>query len=132
LIINDASYYITIAFLKMKDQATQIVKNYLTYLKMHNKPPHMICTDGGHEFLNNQLRSWCQSEGVKMQTTAPYSPLQNGIAEHMNCTLVELVHAMLITSELPKFLWKHAIAHAAYLQNRSYTKAIKNNMPYQL
>jgi transposase InsO family protein len=104
LIIDNAIYYITVAFLKTKDQAAQIIKNYLTYLKTHNKPPCAICTDRGCKFLNDQLRSWCQGKGIKMQTTAPYSPSQNGIMEHMNHILVELACMMLITSELPKFM----------------------------
>jgi hypothetical protein len=62
--------------------------------------------------------------------TAPYSPSQNGVAEHMNRTLVELARAMLIAAKLPEFLWEPAVEHAAYIRNRAYTSAIKCT-PYQ-
>jgi hypothetical protein len=64
--------------------------------------------------------------------TAPYSPSQNGVAERMNRTLEELSRAMLTASNLPEFLWEMAVAHAAYVQNLSYTKYIPNSTPYQL
>ena len=104
LMVDDATCHITIEFLKTKDQAAQKVKDYLTYLRTHEKIPCTIQTDHRREFLNEYLRSWCQSQGIELQTTAPYSPSQNGVAEHMNHTLVELARAMLITAKLPEFL----------------------------
>jgi len=63
--------------------------------------------------------------------TAPYSPSQNGVVERMNRTLVELLHAMIKASDLPKFLWEPAIAHTAYVWNRSFTRYIPSATPYQ-
>ena len=63
--------------------------------------------------------------------TAPYSPSQNGVAERMNRTLVELARAMLTAKKLPEFLWEAAVAHAAYLRNRSYSRAIGMITPYE-
>jgi transposase InsO family protein len=56
-------------------------------------------------------------KGIEIQMTASYSPSQNGVAERMNHTLVELAKAMLSVRKLSKFLWDTAVAHTAYLQN---------------
>jgi hypothetical protein len=56
--------------------------------------------------------------------TAPYLPSQNGVAERMNQTLVELARAMITARELPEFLWEAATAHAAYLRNRSFSSSV--------
>jgi len=64
--------------------------------------------------------------------TAPYSPSQNGVAERMNRTLVELACTMINTAKLPKFLWEPTVAHAAYVRNCAYTIAIQNETPYQV
>ena len=64
--------------------------------------------------------------------TALYSLSQNSVVERMNHTLVELAHVMIIHSQLPEFLWEPAVAHAAYVQNLSYTKYIPNVTLYQL
>jgi len=49
----------------------------------------------------------------------------------MNHMLEELVRAMLTGATLPEFLWEPAVAHAAYLQNLSYTTALLTATPYQ-
>ena len=131
LMIDDVTRHIMVKFLKTKDQAAQKVKDYLTYLKTHKKPPRSIWTDRGWEFLNENLKGWCQSQGIELQTMVPYSPSQNGIAKCMNHTLVELARAMLIAANLPEFLWELAISHTAYLRNRAYTKAAPGVTPYK-
>ena len=73
---------------------------------------------------------WCQREGIEIQMTAPYSPSQNGVAEWMNQTLVELARTMI--RGLPEFLWEYAVAHSSYLRNRSYTNTLDDKTPYEM
>ena len=110
----------------------QKIKDYITYLKVRGKFPHAIRMDQGTEFVNEFLHSWSDAEGIKLQLTAPYFPLQNRVAECMNRTLVELLCAMLAASKLLEFLWEPAVTHATYLQNILYTTALINAMPYQI
>jgi hypothetical protein len=90
--------------------------------------------DCGTEFVNEDLQTCTKSQGIQLQMTAPYSPSQNGVTECMNRMLVELACAMLADSKLPEFLWELAVAHAAYLQNMSYTSTprLGNKTPYQV
>ena len=90
MFVDDASRYITVEFLKAKSQASDHVKAYLTYLQNRGRKPQAICVDRGKEFINEDLKSWCHQKGIEINQTAPYSPSQNGIAERMNRTLVEL------------------------------------------
>ena len=83
------------------------------------------------EFINDTLKTWCAQKGVDINMTAPYSPSQNGVAERMNRTLVELVRTMLRVQRLPEFLWEPATAHAAYLRNRSYSRFVEGATPYE-
>ena len=129
LMVDDSSQYITTEFLKKKTEAADKIKNYIMQLISHNRKPKAIRIDRGQEFLNEQLSAWCHEKGMNIEVTAPYSPSQNGIAERMNQTLVEIAHAML--RGLPEFLWKYAVQHSSYLRNRSYTKALQNQTPYQ-
>lgn len=78
-----------------------------------------------------ELQTWCAWQGIEIQTMAPYSPSQNGIAEQMNRTIVELARAMLNAQQLPQFLWEYAVAHAAYLHNHAFTKPLGNKTPYE-
>jgi hypothetical protein len=121
----------TIYFLKGKHEASKKVKNYLAYLQVRGVSMHAIRFDCGTEFINSDLKNWCQAKGMEIQLTAPYSPLQNGVAEHMNRTLVEFAYVMLTASKLPEFLWEPAVAHAAYLRNRAYTTALSACIPFE-
>jgi len=89
--------------------------------------------DRGKEFVNETLLSWCREHGIEINMTAPYSPSQNGVAERMNRTLVELARAMLKGQNLPEFLWDNAVEYAAYVRNRAYMKALEGQAtPYEL
>ena len=65
------------------------------------------------------------------ETTAPYTPQQNGIAKRKNRTLTEMVNAMLSNSGLRKGFWGEAMLTACYLLNRVPTKRNKIT-PYKL
>jgi Integrase core domain len=131
LMIDDASQYMSISFLKSKDQAAQRIKAYLAYITARNKTLQAIRIDHSTEFTNADLRSWCTERGIKVQMTAPYSPSQNRVAERMNQTLVELARAMLISAKLPEFLWEPAVQHVVYIRNCSYTSAT-DKTPYKV
>jgi hypothetical protein len=132
LLVDNASCFVTVKFLKSKTQAMQKIKDYMSYLLACSKSPCAIQMDCGLEFVNEDLCSWCHSKGIRFQMTAPYSPSQNGIAKCMNRTLGELSCTILIASKLPEFLWEPAIAHVAYVCNMSFTKYIPDAIPYQL
>jgi len=131
VMIDDAQRYISVEFLKEKNQASQAVINYLTYLKARGRTPKAIQIDRGREFVNEKLERWCKEQGIELRLTAPYSPPQNGVAERMNRTLTELARANLNNHEIPEYLWEYAISHAAYIRNRAYTKRMGTLTPFQ-
>jgi len=131
LFVDNHSCYTTIKFLKAKSQASEHVKAYITYLQKCRRKPQAIHVNHGKEFINKNLKSWCHQQGIEINQMAPYSPLQNGIAKQMNHTLVELAHTMHAATDLHEYLWEEATAHAAYLQNQTYTIAVKGSTPYQ-
>ena len=128
--IDNATRRCTIEFMKKKSQTTEKVIQHITYLKTRwDKHPKIFRVDNGTEYLNEELITWCRNHGIELQTTAPYSPEQNGVAERFNRTLMELATAMLIERNLPKSLWAEAVVYAAYLRNRAPTRALKDTTP---
>ena len=104
--VDDHGRYITMEGLKKKLEAAQKVKNYITYLCTQDMKPKAVRFDVSGEFLATELREWLKQEGFIAQPTTPYSPSQNGVAEHMNRTLAELAQAMVNARNLPLFLWE--------------------------
>ena len=72
-----------------------------------------------------------KKEGVRHQFTVPKTPQQNGVAERMNRTLMEMVRSMLSDSKLQKNFWAEALLTAAYLRNRSPTTAVEGKTPFE-
>ena len=117
LLVDNAKRFATIECVKQKSDAAQAIINYLAHLKTQGRNPKGIQIDCGKEFINKELESWCKEHGMEIYYTVPYLPSQNGIAKWMNHTLVELSRAMIITNDLPKFLWEYMVLHATYLHN---------------
>ena len=54
----------------------------------------------------------------------PGEPQQNGVAEHRNRTLLDMVRSMLSYSSLPVELWMEALKTAAHILNRVPSKSV--------
>ncbi|KAL0322768.1 UNVERIFIED_CONTAM: Retrovirus-related Pol polyprotein from transposon TNT 1-94 [Sesamum angustifolium] len=68
---------------------------------------------------------------VLHETSAPYTPQQNGIAERKNRTLKEMMNAMLLSSGLPENMWGEAVQSACYILNRVPHKKL-DKTPYEM
>ncbi|GJS43886.1 zinc finger, CCHC-type containing protein [Tanacetum coccineum] len=85
-------------------------------------------TDRGGEYYDPVF---FQSVGIIHETTAPYTPQQNGVAERKNRALKEMVNSMLSYSGLSEGFWGEAMLTACYLLNRVPNKRNKTT-PYEL
>ncbi|GJU80723.1 zinc finger, CCHC-type containing protein [Tanacetum coccineum] len=63
-----------------------------------------------------------KSVGIIHETTAPYTPQQNGISERKNRLLKEMVNSMLSYSGLSRWFWREAMLTACFLLNRGSFK----------
>ena len=83
-------------------------------------------SDNGGEFVNNSFKTLFSTEGIRHETSIPYTPQQNGKAERWNRTLMEMVRSMLLGagSEVPKSLWGEAVMAATYTRNRCHSRSI--------
>jgi len=57
------------------------------------------------------------SKGILHQTTCPYSPQQNGVAERKNRNLLEVTRSLLIDGNVPSHLLGEAVRSVVYLIN---------------
>ncbi|GJS48969.1 retrovirus-related pol polyprotein from transposon TNT 1-94 [Tanacetum coccineum] len=48
-----------------------------------------IKIDNGTEFINTELKSFCDEKGISQNSSSPYTLEQNGVAERKNRTLIE-------------------------------------------
>jgi transposase InsO family protein len=84
LIINEYTRMTFISFLKTKtkEEVFEAINSFILRAERHwDKKVKMITTNGGGEFINYLLIPFCKSLGIVTNTTAPYTPQQNGLVE---------------------------------------------------
>ncbi|KMS94207.1 hypothetical protein BVRB_023730, partial [Beta vulgaris subsp. vulgaris] len=132
-IVDEYSRFVTMYFLTSKDQAADLLLECITmYENTLGYGVQTIQADNGGEFTSNYLRNKLKEKGIKLQTTVPYTPEQNGIAERMNRTVVDRARTLLTHAALPIKYWQFAIAAAVHVTNRLPTNANNRRSPYEL
>ncbi|GKC42181.1 zinc finger, CCHC-type containing protein [Tanacetum coccineum] len=127
--IDDASRFCYVYLLHSKDEALDKFKVFKTEVELQQGSLiKRFRTDRGGEYMDTL---YFQSVGIIHETTAPYTPQQNGISERKNRVLKEMVNSMLSYSGLSQGFWGEAMLTACYLLNRVPNK--RNRItPYEL
>ena len=130
---DNYSRYTNVYFLHKKDEAFDSYKAYEAWLmNQYNARIKCLRSDRGGEYLSNKFSAHLKEKGTVKKLAVHNTPEHNGVAEHLNQTLINKVQAMLHNSGLPKFLWAEAMAHAVYLKNRTWTHTIGETTPFEL
>ncbi|KAE8720675.1 V-type proton ATPase subunit G3 [Hibiscus syriacus] len=118
--IDDSTRKVWVYFLKKKSKVFDTFRKWKAMVENETGlKVKRLRSDNGGEYRNRRFRDFCANNGIKMETTIPMTPQQNGVAERMNRTLNERARSMRIHVGLPKFLWVEAINTAAYMINYS-------------
>ncbi|GJS63771.1 zinc finger, CCHC-type containing protein [Tanacetum coccineum] len=92
--IDDASRFCYVYLLHAKDEALDKFRIYKTEVELQqNDLIKTLRRDRGGEYYDP---IFFQSVGIIHETTAPYTPQQNGVAERKNRALKEMVNSMAI------------------------------------
>ncbi|GJZ31797.1 zinc finger, CCHC-type containing protein, partial [Tanacetum coccineum] len=127
--IDDAFRFCYVYLLHAKDEALDKFRIYKTEVELQqNDLIKTLRTDRGGEYYDPVF---FQSVGIIHETTALYTPQQNGVAERKNRALKEMVNSILSYSGLSDGFWGEAMLKACYLLNRVPNKRNKTT-PYGL
>lgn len=96
------------------------------------KKVKVLRTDNGGEFCSDAFDDYCRKEGIVRHHTIPYTPQQNGVAEHMNRTIISKAHCMLSNARMNKRFWAEAANTACYLINRSPSIPLNKKTPIEV
>ncbi|PSR73943.1 hypothetical protein PHLCEN_2v10250 [Hermanssonia centrifuga] len=115
--------------MKTKDEAYALTKQFVERSEVKtNERLNFFQSDGGGEYDSKRFRDYLALKGIHHEKTTAYTPQQNGVAERMNRTLVEMARAMLHDAGLPNSYCGDAILHATYILNRVPTQALKGDI----
>ena len=123
---DDCSSWLVAYPMRRKSESFSKYKNYKAMAERQTgRKLKVLRTDRGGEYLSNEFRDELEESGVRHQLSAVETPQQNGIAERINRTLLDLVRSMLHAKELPKQFWAEALATAVHIRNRVTSKSIE-------
>ena len=83
--------------------------------KESGKKIKALRSNNGGEYVSQEFKDFCATEGIKRELTTPHKPHQNGVAERKNKTIVGAARAMLHDQGLPLHLWAEACNTTVYL-----------------
>ena len=118
-------------FLKNKNDTIQATEKFPADTAPYGKIK-CVRSDNGTEFMGENYQELLSKNGIKHETSAPYSPHQNGTAERNWHTLFDMARCMLIESELPKELWTYAVQTAAVVRNGCFNNRTKQTSYFML
>lgn len=133
LFLDDFSNKVFVYMMKQKSEVPKLFNEFKNEVENQTgKRIKILRSDNGLEYCNSQLKKICFDNGIIHQTSAPYSPQQNGNTFSMNWTLVEKARAMLYDANLNKSFWAEATNTAAFLLNFIPNKSLNNKSPEEV
>ena len=88
VLIDDYSRYMWSILLGEKGETFEKFKKFKAIVEQETGTTiTTFRSDRGGEFVSNKFQSYCETNGIMRQLTAPYSPQQNGVVERRNRTL---------------------------------------------
>ena len=81
--------------------------------------------------MSGEFLGYLKEHGVVSHWTSSCTPHLNGISERRNRTLLDMVRSMMSFTDLPLFLWRHALQSAIFILNRVPSKSVYS-MPYEI
>lgn len=148
--VDDYSRWTVVYMLRKKSDSLKMFKQYHKYAQVHTglavgkvnfiartsksfEKVKSLRTDNGGEYISNAFKDYLLQNGISHQLTVAYTPQQNGVAERMNRTLIDLVRSMLHTAGIAKSFWAEALETAVYIRNRVSSRSLpKDKTPHHL
>lgn len=128
--IDEKSRYCKIYPLKSREEIGSVFAEYKSFVENQSgRKIKAVRTDNAAEYVGGEFARIIRQSGIRHQTSVARCPQQNGIAERMNRTLVEMTRCMLDEAKLPESLWVEALQTANYLRNRRVTRINADTTP---
>jgi transposase InsO family protein len=119
--------------MKHKSEVLNCFKDFCACIRnQFNAHVHIIRTDNGSKYVNNEFRSYLSTEGILHQTSCPDTPAQNGVAERKNRHLLEVARLLMYTMNVPKFFWSEAVMTATHLINHMASRVLGMKTPCEM
>ena len=106
-------------------------KKYITWIQRQKKMEvRKVRTDNGGEYIGKEFKTICNDLVIIHETTMPYTPEHNGIAERYNRTLQEGTLTLQHDASLSNKFWVLAVHTVNFVKNCILHSQIETS-PYE-
>lgn len=93
---DDFSGWRVVHFIKHKSEVAELFQMYVSHFhKERGVHVRTLRSDNRGEYTSRCFQEWINKEGIRHETSAPYTPEQNGVSERDNRTIMEEARSML-------------------------------------
>ena len=130
--IDDYTRFVATYLMHRKSEVFHHFQTYKAMMENQTgKKIKRFRSDNGGEYVSRNFDNFLANAGIRHETTAPYTPEQNGVAERLNRTLGNITRSLLTEGKCPQAMWGNALLHATYLNNRLPSKSLHMKSPFQ-
>lgn len=130
--IDDSTRWCEVYFLRQKSGVFEAFKIYQKRIeKQTGMKVKCLQSDNGHEYCNAEFDKYLANQGIVRRLTILHTPEQNGVAERMNRTLLDMARCLLLQSGLSASFWSEAVATACHIRNRCPTSSLNGGIPFE-
>ncbi|KMQ86201.1 integrase core domain protein, partial [Lasius niger] len=133
LLKDDYSSYRYVYFIQHKSEVKQKIAAFIKMAETETgNKVKILRTDNGLEFMNQDVKSLLEENGINHQRSVVYTPQQNGRAEREMRTIVEASRTMLHSMNMSKIFWAKAVNTAVFTLNRTGSSPENIKPPFEL
>ena len=117
--VDRCSRYTKVYLLKSKDEVEEMFLKYKAEVENQlDWKINRLRSGRGGEYDTNFLTGFCEKNSIIHETSASYTPQQNGVIEQKNRTLKDMMNVMLVSSGLSNNMWGEAVLTTCFVLNR--------------
>ena len=124
--VDSFSRHLKIYFMKTRDEATEKLEKFIADIGVLQT----LVSDGAGEYIGQDFKQICRKQRIKLETSAPYTPQENGKIERVWGTITPMAGCMIFDANLSKTFWPYALNMATNPKNMCFHSAI-GKTPYE-
>jgi hypothetical protein len=121
-----------IYLLKNNTDAGGVLRDFIVnFEREHDCLVKSVQADKAAEFTGGDFNSCLREQSIKFNSSAPYSPELNGLAENFNKVLFARVRCLLDHSGMDKVLWGEATHQSVHILNITPSRSLGKITPHE-
>ena len=130
--IDRNAHHVKVKLLVTKSETCKIIIALIECAEVETREwVNFFHCDGGGKFRSKELADYFESKGIHHKETNAYTPQENGVAKHINRTIIEMAQTLLLEGNLPLMYWCFIVIYVVYIINQSPTCTLESKTPME-